>query len=129
MLGFNTVTGSNIEGDNSFKLLTSISGAASPTTGRTTSHYMAARNITYKSTTHYFVRVFPTDANYSNNPTFVSGSTNQVFDTCFIEDPQTYITSVGLYDSYRQLIAIAKLSRPVKKNFDTDLVIKIRLNW
>ncbi len=129
LLGFNTVTGSNIEGDNSFKLLTSISGAAAPTTGRTTLQYMAARNISYKSTSHYFVRVFPNDANYSNNPTFVSGSTNQVFDTCFIEDPQTYITSVGLYDTDRQLIALAKLSRPVKKNFDTDLVIKIRLNW
>lgn len=129
ILGFNTVTGSNIAGDNAFKLLTSISGAASPTTGRTENHYMAARNITYKTSTHYFVRVFPNYTNYSNNPTFVSSSLNQIFDKCFIDDPQTYITSVGLYDSDRQLIAIAKLSKPVKKNFDTDLVIKIRLNW
>lgn len=129
ILGFNTVTGSNIAGDNAFKLFTSISGAASPTVGRTTSEYMAGRNITYKTSTHYFVRVFPNYANYSNNPTFVSGSLNQIFDKCFIDDPQTYITSVGLYDSDRQLIAIAKLSKPVKKNFDTDLVIKIRLNW
>lgn len=90
---------------------------------------MAARNITYKTSTHYFVRVFPNYANYSNNPTFVSSSLNQIFDKCFIDDPQTYITSVGLYDSDRQLIAVAKLSKPVKKNFDTDLVIKIRLNW
>ena len=129
ILGFNTVTGSNIAGDNAFKLLTSISGAASPTTGRTENYYMAARNITYKTSTHYFVRVFPNYANYSNNPTFVSGSLNEIFDKCFIDDPQTYITSVGLYDSDRQLIAVAKLSKPVKKNFDTDLVIKIRLNW
>ena len=129
LLGFNTVTGSNIEGENSFKLFTSISGAASPTTGRTTPLYMTGRNISYKTTAHYFVRVFPHQSNYSNNPTFVSGSVNQIFDTCFITDPTTYITSVGLYDSDRQLIAIAKLSKPVKKTFDTDLVIKIRLNW
>jgi hypothetical protein len=129
ILGFNTVTGSNIDGDNAYKLFTSISGAAAPTSGRQTVDYMTGRNITYKSTTHYLVRVFPNRSNYSNNPTFVSGSKNDVFDTCFIEDPNTYITSVGLYNSYKELIAIAKLSRPVKKNFDTDLVIKIRLNW
>lgn len=129
LLGFNTVTGSNIAGDNAFKLLTSISGAASPTSGRTDSYYMRARNITYKKSTHYFVRVYPDQSNYSNNPTFVSGSTNTIFDDCFYDDPNVYITSVGLYDNDRNLIGIAKLSRPIKKNFDTDLVIKIRLNW
>lgn len=129
LLGFNTVTGSNINGDNSFKLFTAISGAAATTIGRTELSYLTARNITYKTTAHYFVRVFPDQANYSNNPTFVSGSSNSIFDTCFINDPNTYITSVGLYDSDKQLIGLAKLSKPIKKNFDTDLVIKIRLNW
>lgn len=129
LLGFNTVTGSNINGDNSFKLFTAISGAAATTTGRTDLKYLTARNITYKTTAHYFVRIYPDQANYSNNPTFVTGSDNAVFDKCFINDPNTYITSVGLYDSDKQLIGLAKLSRPIKKNFDTDLVIKIRLNW
>lgn len=129
LLGFNTVTGSNIIGDNAFKLFTSISGAAATTTGRTELKYLTARNVTHKSTTHYFIRVYPDQANYSNNPTFVSGSHNLIFDNCFVQDPNTYITSVGLYDSDRQLIGVAKLSRPVKKNFDTDLVVKIRLNW
>lgn len=129
LLGFNTVTGSNIEGDNAFKLFTAISGAASPTTGRTDLKYLTARNITYKTTAHYFVRVYPHQSNYSNNPTFVTGSHNGIFDKCFFNDPTTYITSVGLYDSDRQLIGLAKLSRPIKKTFDTDLVIKIRLNW
>ena len=129
LLGFNTVTGSNIDGDNAFKLFTSISGAASPFGSRTDSYYMKARNITYKTTTHYFVRLYPQRFNYTNNQTFTSGSKNEVLYKCFIDDPQTYITSIGLYDNNRQLMAIAKLSRPVKKNFDTDLLIKIRLNW
>jgi hypothetical protein len=129
LLGFNTVTGSNVDGDNAFKLFTSISGAASPFRTRTDSYYMKARNITYRKTTHYFVRLYPERHNYTNNQTFVSGSKNEVLYKCFIEDPQTYITTVGLYDKYRQLLGIAKLSRPVNKNFDKDLLIKIRLNW
>jgi hypothetical protein len=129
LLGFNTVTGSNVDGDNAFKLFTSISGAAAPFGSRTDSYYMRARNITYRTTTHYFVRLYPQRFNYTNNPTFVTGSKNELLYKCFIDDPQTYITTVGLYNNERQLLAVAKLSRPVNKNFDKDLLIKIRLNW
>jgi len=129
ILNFNTVTGSNINGDNSYKLFTSISGAAAPYLTRSGSYYMTARNVKYKITNHYFVRAYAPMANYSNNPTFVSGSTNEIFDKCFAKNPQTYITSIGLYNSNRELVALAKLSRPVKKTFETDLLIKIRLNW
>lgn len=128
-MGFNTVTGSNIGGDNAFKLFTSISGAAAPFATRTNSYYTTARNVKYKTTSHYFVRVYAPYVNYSNNPTFVSGSNNQIFDKCFVKEPQTYITSVGLYNNFNELIGIAKLSKPIKKTFDTDLLIKIRLNW
>ena len=41
----------------------------------------------------------------------------------------TYITTVGLYNSKRELIAVAKLSRPIKKSKENDVLIKIRLNW
>jgi len=127
--GFNTVTGSNLNGDNSYKIFTSISGAAAPFGSRTTNYYLTARNVKYKTTSHYFVRAYAPLFNYSNNPTFVSGSSNQIFDKCFIKEPQTYISSVGLYNSRNELLAIAKLSKPIKKTFDTDLLIKIRLNW
>lgn len=127
-LGFNSVTGSNIAGDNAFKLHTAISGAAalgSP---------MKARNVKYKTTNHYFVRVPAPQANYSNNPTYVTDSllpeeAGQFAHACFQKDPQTYITSIGLYNNNRDLIAVAKLSRPVKKTSDNDVLIKIRLNW
>ena len=118
-----------ITGDNAFKLFTSISGAAAPFGTRNDSHYMTARNVKYKTTNHYFVRSYAGYSNYSNNPTFVSGSRNEIFDKCFIKEPQTYITSVGLYNSSYELMAVAKLSKPIKKTFDTDLLIKIRLNW
>ena len=128
-LSFNTVTGSNIAGNNAFKLFTAISGAASPFDTRTDSHYITARNVKYKTTNHYFVRSYTGYSNYTNNPTFVSSSRNEIFDKCFIKEPQTYITSVGLYNSSRELMAIAKLSKPIAKTFDTDLLIKIRLSW
>lgn len=129
ILEFNTVTGSNINGDNAYKLFTSISGAAAPYSSRTDSYYLTARNVKYKTTSHYFVRAYAPLFNYSNNPSFVSGSTNTIFDKCFIKEPQTYITSIGLYNNNKELVAIAKLSQPVKKTFETDLLIKIRLNW
>lgn len=129
LLGFNSVTGSNINGDNSLKLFTSISGAAATTNNRSDLSYLTARNIKYKSTNHYFIRVYPHYTNYSNTPSFVTGSNNDIKEKCFIQDPQVYITSVGLYDNYRNLVAVAKLSRPIKKNFETELLIKVRLHW
>jgi hypothetical protein len=122
-LGFNTVTGSNVAGDNAFKLFTSISGSGA------TGSYMKARNLNYKTTNHYFVRVAAPFANYSNNPTYVSGSDGLFFHPCFDKNPQTYITSVGLYNDFNELLAVAKLSKPINKSFDNDVLIKIRLNW
>lgn len=122
-LGFNTVTGSNIAGDNSFKLFTSISGSG------VLGSYMKARNVKYKTTNHYMVRVPSTLANFSNNPTWVSGSKGEFLHNSFKINPQTYITSVGLYDDNNELLAIAKLSRPINKSFENDVLIKIRLNW
>jgi hypothetical protein len=122
-LGFNTVTGSNISGDNAFKLFTSISGSS------VFGSDMKARNVKYKTTNHFFVRVASSLANYSSNPTYVSGSEGAFFHPCFEKNPQTYITSIGLYNDFNELLAIAKLSKPINKSFDNDVLVKIRLNW
>ena len=122
-LGFNTVTGSNVAGDNAFKLFTSISGSG------VLQNYVKARNVKYKTTNHYFVRVSAPLGNFSNNPTYVIGDSGEFLHACFDQNPQTYITSIGLYDNFNQLLAIAKLSKPINKSFDNDVLIKIRLNW
>jgi len=129
LLGFNTVTGSNVDGDNSFKLFTSISGAAAPTTDRTDLYKMTGRSVNHTSTYHYSIRIGKNDGNYSNNPTYVSGSYNEIFDRCLIKHPISYITTIGLYNSSYELVAVAKLSKPLKKDFDTDYLVKVRLNW
>jgi hypothetical protein len=123
---FNTVTGSNIAGDNAYKLFTAISGAA------VVEKPIRARNVKFKTTNHYFVRIPSSEANYSNNPTYVIDSgldKGKIKNFCFVDNPTTYITTIGLYNSKRELIAVAKLSRPIKKTKENDILVKIRLNW
>ena len=125
-LSFNSVTGSNIAGDNAFKLYTSISGAAA------LGHPLKARSVKTKTTNHYFVRVPTSDANYTTNPTYVLHDSNEKgklkYD-CFVANPVTYITSIGLYNDKKDLLAIAKLNKPIKKTPENDILVKIRLNW
>ena len=95
---------------------------------------MAARRSEFVPSTNYFVRVKNRDFNYSNNPTFVSdGSDGKTKGTIIYQDlinnPRTYITSVGLYNANNELIAIGKISKPVQKSFDSELLIKVRLDF
>jgi hypothetical protein len=122
---FNTVTGSNINGDNSFKLFTSISGSATKTYGFT------ARAVDVKQQDFYFVRIGNANYNYSTNPTYVTGSgTGYLSNTKFQNEPITYITSIGLYDRVGgDLLAVAKLSKPLQKSFNSELSITVKLEY
>lgn len=96
---------------------------------------MKIRKSEYVPSLHYFVRVLNRDFNYSNNPTFVYDGTDGVhakgtiFNTDFITNPTTYVTTVGLYNDSNELVAVAKLSRPAVKSFDQELLLKIRLDF
>jgi hypothetical protein len=46
-----------------------------------------------------------------------------------VRDPRVYVTSVGMYDDNQELLAVAKLSKPIKKSFDRELVIKVKLDY
>ena len=78
---------------------------------------------------NYFCRIKPADANFSNNPTFVSGSKNKVRNTDMIGNPTTFISGVGLYNAMGQLVAVARLSSPLKKNFSSEATIKVKLTY
>ena len=67
--------------------------------------------------------------NYSNNPTFVTGSDNSFAESTFEKDPRTFITTVGLYSDANELIAVAKTSQPVPKSFDKEVLIKVKLDF
>ena len=92
---FNTVTGSNIAGDNSYKIFTSISGAATISqTGFT------ARAINVKHEEYYYVRVSNQQGNYTSNPTYTyqDGDTRgKIKNTRFMDNPVVYVSSIGLY--------------------------------
>ena len=67
--------------------------------------------------------------NFSNNPTFTSGSKNQLRHEAMHGDPQTFITGVGLYNGSGIMVATAHLSTPIKKNFSTEATIKVKLTF
>ena len=81
------------------------------------------------STSHYFVRANNREFNFSNNPTFVTGSVGQFVQPLFERDPRVYITTVGLYDDANELLAVAKTSKPVEKSFDKEVAIKVKLDF
>lgn len=81
------------------------------------------------STSHYFVRANNREFNFSNNPTFVTGSVGQFKQATFERDPKVYITTVGLYDDANELLAVAKVSKPIEKSFDKEVAIKVKLDF
>jgi hypothetical protein len=81
------------------------------------------------STSHYFVRANNREFNFSNNPTFVTGSIGQFVNASFERDPRVYITTVGLYDDANELLAVAKTSKPIEKSFDKEVAIKVKLDF
>jgi len=76
-----------------------------------------------------FVRSRNSEFNYSENPSFISGSTGTVIYSSFINNPQTYITTVGLYNDSNELVAVAKLSRPLVKDFTKESLIRVKLDF
>jgi hypothetical protein len=81
------------------------------------------------STSHYFVRANNREFNFSNNPTFVTGSVGAFVNSSFERDPKVYITTVGLYDDANELLAVAKTSKPIEKSFDKEVAIKVKLDF
>jgi hypothetical protein len=129
-LGFATNTGSSSEGNNHFVLFHSISGSSYFTDPQTSDPYgFQARNSEKVTSTHYFVRIKNAEYNFSNNPSYVTGSVGQIAQTTFISDPKTYITTVGLYNDRQELLAVAKLSKPLLKSFQREALIRVKLDF
>ena len=78
---------------------------------------------------YIFVRSRNSEFNYSTNPSFISGSTGEVVFDTFINNPQTYVTTVGMYNDASELIAVAKLSKPLPKDFTKESLIRVKLDF
>lgn len=88
-----------------------------------------ARSAETITSTNYFVRLRNNQYNYSNNPTYYTGSNPQNVLEPFRVKPITYVTTIGLYNDSNELLAVAKLSRPVQKSTDKEALIRVRLDY
>ena len=91
--------------------------------------YFSARREEQKRSSMYFCSVRANEYNHSQNPSFFTGDNAQLVNSSFIREPNTYITTVGLYNENNELLAVAKLSRPFKKDSNTEALIKVRLDY
>ena len=128
-LNFRTNTGSSSEGNNHFSLYHSISGSNSQLNPASDPYSFIARNTEKITSTHYFVRIKNAEYNFSNNPSYVTGSVGQIAQSSFIGDPKTYITTIGLYSERQELLAVAKLSKPLLKSFQREALIRVKLDY
>lgn len=77
---------------------------------------------------YIFVRVTNADFNYTTNPSMISGSGEFVYSS-LINNPQTFITTVGLYNDANELLSVAKLSKPLVKDFTKEALIRVKLDF
>lgn len=144
---FNSFTASNANGDNAYKLFTAISGAYA-----THNYGFQARSIDIKKSQQYYVSVMPTQEGFgTSNPTwvlppdsedpYVPGGTVtgliKYSDMRWKGDRNTgtpgqtvvYVTSIGLYDDAKNLLAVAKLSEPIKHENNDMLSVTVKLEY
>jgi hypothetical protein len=90
-------------------------------------------NVSFNNTTEihskiYFCRLSHNEFNYSTNPTYLSSSKivvkNSATDTAI-----SYVTGIGLYNASNELLAVAKLSEPLRKDESTELTLRVRLDY
>jgi len=114
-----TTRGDNVDSANAGRLYNAFVDAASFTAN-------SEETIT---SDFIFVRPRSSEFNYSENPSFISGSTGEVLYSSFINNPTTYITTVGLYNNSSELLAVAKLSTPLPKDFTKEALVRVKLDF
>lgn len=142
-------SGSN--GTGNLNAVTNISGPFAPYTGsdaqayqyqhealvRSISSSMAAnvpftaRGVEKISSKNYSIYVRYNEYNFTNNPSYYSinsAGAREILPV-FKDNPITYITTVGLYNEQNELLAVAKLSRPLQKSRDKAALIRVRLDY
>ena len=120
-LGLLTASGSNTDSRNNRLFYNSI----------TTGKYFQMKRKEEITSTHYFVRATANEFNATTNETFYTESISGVKQVIagLATDPKTYITTVGLDNSDSELLAIAKLSRPILKSTSREALIKVKLDF
>lgn len=90
------------------------------------------QNLTNINSTLIFAKLGADEFNYSSNPTYTDSDNRIRVIDVGQEDTQrafSFVTSVGFYDANDTLLAVAKSSRPIEKNDERDLTIRVRLDF
>jgi len=85
-------------------------------------------NTTELNSTIYFCRINHNEFNYSANPTYLSSS-QIVVKQQSTDAPVSFMTSVGLYSADNELLGVAKLSEPLRKTPNNELILRVRLDY
>tara|TARA_R110000822_G_scaffold12157_9_gene44060 strand:+ start:1253 stop:2287 length:1035 start_codon:yes stop_codon:yes gene_type:complete len=118
---------SNTDDQNNQELFSAISGSG--LTAQNTSASFALNSQETITSDYVFVRARNSEFNYSANPSYITGSTGQVLYDYWVSNPQTYMTTVGLYNDSNELLAVAKLSRPLNKDFTKEALVRVKLDF
>ena len=78
---------------------------------------------------YVFIRARNSEFNYSTNPSYISGSTGELIYSEFINNPQVYLTTVGMYNDANECVAVAKLSKPLLKDFTKEALVRVKLDF
>lgn len=115
VIGTTTVRGSNTNNENVEKFYNDLTSIRLNSEETVSSQYA-------------FVRVRNSEFNYSTNPSNITGSGDLRHDI-MINSPQSYVTTVGLYNDNNDLLGVAKLSRPLLKDFTKEALVRIKLDF
>jgi hypothetical protein len=75
-----------------------------------------------------FVRVKNSNFNYTTNPSVINNN-GEFYYPSLVNNPETFITTVGLYNDNNELLAVAKFSKPLTKNFTKEALIRVKLDF
>jgi len=109
--------------NNHLKLYSSIVAGANSTSGS-----FQLQSSETVSSRYFFTRVKNSEFNYTSNPSIIDANGNLLY-TTLINNPQTYVTTVGMYNDNNELLAVAKLSKPLTKDFTKEALIRIKLDY
>ena len=126
---YGTSKARELDGDNARRFFISISGSSNFLDENADILGFTGRGSEKVKSTHYFVRVKNSDYNFSNNPTFITGSEGDLRHGDMYGDPKTYITTIGMYNANKDLVAVAKMSQPIKKSYKEEALIKVKLDF
>jgi hypothetical protein len=116
---------SNSSVDNHLKVFSSISSGSGV---GFTDYGFSLRSQETVSSRFFFTRIKNGEFNYTTNPSIIDNNGNLLY-TTLIDNPQTFITTVGMYNDNNELLAVAKLSKPLVKDFTKEALIRIKLDY